>query len=407
MTTDEIERDRAVHHENGCPRHLQVRQRLAATMIVALFGVLGAGSLPGQSGGERDTVIATPTLAPRVPLPAEDATRSVTRFSFISYGDTRGPRDGRDLQEDHGLVIESMLGTIKKSAREGDSIRFVLQSGDAVANGSIARQLTVSYIPLINRLTQYGGVPYFLAVGNHDVSSSTDPRSVHRIDGLHNYFAANRNLIPGQDSPRRLAGYPTYSFGYGNTFFLAFDSDIPDDTVQYAWVKAQLEALDRSRYVNIAVFFHHPPFSSGPHGGPRLEPQAESIRAFWMPLFRRHHVRLLLTGHEHLYEHWVERYTDSTGAHRIDEIVSGGGGAPTYAYRGEPDLTEYLDLGSSQQVRLEHLVRPSSDAADNPLHYVVVHVDGTEISLEVVGVDRGRGFAPYRTKRVPLSDVRP
>ena len=67
-----------------------------------------------------------------------------------------------------------MLATIKKAAANGDSIRFVLQSGDAVQNGAIASQLSVSYIPLINRLTQEGGVPYFLAVGNHDVGTSTD-----------------------------------------------------------------------------------------------------------------------------------------------------------------------------------------------------------------------------------------
>ena len=53
-------------------------------------------------------------------------------------------------------------------------------------------------------------------------------------------------------------------------------------------------------------------------------------------MFRQYHVRLLLTGHEHLFEHWVERYVDASGPHRMDEIVSGGGGAPLYAYVGEP-----------------------------------------------------------------------
>ena len=98
--------------------------------------------------------------------------------------------------------------------------------------------------------------------------------------------------------------------------------------MQFAWVKAQLEGLDRKRDVNIAVFYHHPAFSSGPHGGPKLEPQAAAVRTRRMPLFRRHHVRLLLTGHEHLFEHWVEHYTDATGPHRMDQRVSGGGRDP-------------------------------------------------------------------------------
>ena len=92
----------------------------------------------------------------------------------------------------------------------------------------------------------------------------------------------------------------------------------------------------------------------------QIEPQAASIRARWMPLFRKHHVRLLLTGHEHLFEHWVERYVDASGTHRIDEIVSGGGGAPLYGYMGEPDLRDYLATGAADSVTLEHLVRPPS-----------------------------------------------
>ena len=33
------------------------------------------------------------------------------------------------------------------------------------------------------------------------------------------------------------AGYPTYAFGFGNSYFIAFDSNIPEDTIQAAWVE--------------------------------------------------------------------------------------------------------------------------------------------------------------------------
>jgi hypothetical protein len=317
------------------------------------------------------------------------------------YGDTRGRHDGVDLQAEHTLVIESMLATIKKSAAT-DPIRFVVQSGDAIQNGAEAKQLSVSYIPLINRLTQQGGVPYFLAVGNHDVGNATDLTDTKRVDGLRNYFAANARLIPPVGSPRRLAAYPTYAFGYGNTFVIAFDSDIPDDSLQFAWVSAQLEGLDRKRYVNVALVFHHPPFSSGNHGGATVERQAASMRTKWMPLVRRYHVRLLLAGHEHLFEHWVERYVDASGPHRVDEIVSGGGGAPLTTYKGEPDLHDYLKANAEERVSLEHLARPSPEPGANPFHYVIVHVDGDKISTEVVGVDWGKGFEPYRSSSASL-----
>ncbi|MBI3791957.1 MAG: beta-propeller fold lactonase family protein, partial [Gemmatimonadetes bacterium] len=322
-----------------------------ARRLLAALALPAAAVAPARAQQPaRDTIIAAPTLAPRVPLPSEAASAAVTRFSFIAYGDTRGRHDGKELQAEHTLVIESMLGTIARAASTSDPIRFVVQSGDAVYDGQYASQLTVSYIPLINRLTQQGGVPYFLAVGNHDVGSATNVRDPRRLDGLRNYFAANANLIPPEGSPRRLAGYPTFAFGYGNTFFVAFDSAIPDDSTQFDWVRRQLEGLDRRRWVHIAMVFHHPPFSSGPHGGANLEPQAAAIRARWMPLFRKHHVRLLLTGHEHLYEHWVERYVDASGPHRIDEIVSGGGGAPLYSYTGEPWLRDYVKSDSAAKL---------------------------------------------------------
>ncbi len=385
----------------------------ALLITVSAFALLGAVTDRAHAQAAaaaapaiiRDTVVV-PTLAPLTPLPSESATAKVAKFSFIAYGDTRGRHDGVEVQAEHALVVESMLQTIKAAANGSDPIRFVLQSGDAVVNGSVGRQLAVSYIPLVNRLTQEGGVPYFLSVGNHDVGNSTDLADPRRLAGLRNYFTANSKLIPPEGSPRRLNGYPTYAFGYGNTFFIAFDSDIPNDSVQFAWVKAQLAGLDRRRYVHIALFFHHPAFSSGPHGGSNIEPQSLAIRNKWMPLFRQHHVRLLLTGHEHLYEHWVERWTDATGTHRMDQIVSGGGGAPLYAYTGEPDLRAYREASAAEKVSVQHLAKPSLDAGGNPFHYVVVHVDGANISLEVIGVDWGRGFSPYRSNGASMGDGR-
>jgi hypothetical protein len=269
-------------------------------------------------------------------------------------------------------------------------------------NGSFAKQWSVSYVPLINRLTQEGGVPYFLSVGNHDVGNATDLADARRVAGMRNYIAANAKLLPPKGA-RRLDGYPTFAFGYGNTYVISVDSDIPDDSTQFAWLTRQLESLDRRRYENVVVFFHHPPYSSGPHGE-RLERQAASIRARWMPLFRKHHVRLLLTGHEHLFEHWVERYRDASGPHRIDEIVSGGGGAPLYGYMGEPDVRDYLAAGAADSVSLEHLVKPNVDPGANPFHFVVLHVDGARINVEVVAADWGRGFAPYRSRGATLAD---
>jgi hypothetical protein len=168
-------------------------------------------------------------------------------------------------------------------------------------------------------------------------------------------------------------------------------------------VTDQLQQLDRARYRHVIAFFHHPPFSSGPHGGPNIEPSTATLRDLYMPLFRRHHVRLIIPGHEHLYEHWIERYVDKGASYRMDQLVSGGGGAPLYVYSSEPDLRAYRLQGAAERVDLEHVIKPGPTAADNPRHFVVIQVDGDRLSLEVVG--SGVPYAPYNGRsRIDLTD---
>ncbi|MFY9557717.1 MAG: metallophosphoesterase [Blastocatellia bacterium] len=356
-----------------------------------------------QAAPAREQVRA---IAPaREPLPAEAASADVTRFSFIVYGDTRGRRDGVNEQYEHSLIVDSAVSTIKRLATGPFPVRFVLQTGDAVVNGRDASQWNKSFVDLINRVTTDGGVPYFLAPGNHDVTGADALESPMRKEGLQNYLAAVANLIPPDGAPRRLNGYPTYAFGYGNAFFIALDSNIATDDKQFEWAKSQLEGLDRKRYRHVIAFFHHPAFSSGPHGGALVESPTAAVRTRYMPLFRRHHVAILFTGHEHLFEHWVERYEDAEGKHRLDHILTGGGGAPLYPYRGEPDLREYVKTYAAEKVSLDHIVRPGMNPGDNPYHYLVVQVDGDRIRLEIIGVDWGRGFQPYRSNRAELQDA--
>jgi 3',5'-cyclic AMP phosphodiesterase CpdA len=341
----------------------------------------------------------------RNPLPAEEASTGVTRFSFIVYGDTRGRKDGVQLQYEHSMVVDSILAMIRRLEKTPYPIRFVLQSGDAVVDGRDPKQWNVSFVDLINRITTEGGVPYFLAPGNHDVTTAPSANDSLRKEGLKNYLDAIAQLIPPDGAPRRLAGYPTYAFGYGNTFALAFDSNIAGDNKQYEWVKAQLDGLNHKRYQNVIVFCHHPAFSSGLHGGATVEPATALMRARYLPLFRQHHVAVVFSGHEHFFEHWVERHQDSLGnKYRMDHVVTGGGGAPLYSYTGEPDLHAYLKANAANKVTLEHLVRPGIQPGDNPYHYVLVRVDGTSLRLEVLGVHWGLGFKPYRSREVDLRD---
>jgi len=366
-----------------------------------------------------------PIRPPAKPLPPESATASVTRFSFIAYGDTRCdcrmPGDSTPKPEDetdHAAVVETVVAKAKELSRSRFPIRFVLQSGDATYLGSHAERWNDVFTPIVERITQVANLPYYFVPGNHDVVSSSPISPDHAL-GLHNTLAAISKLIPPEGSPRRLSGYATFSFGYGNVFVIGLDSNIGDDLLQLAWVTDQLERLDRVRYEHVVVLLHHPAITSGRYSGVpstvmlpngltassgALARPALAVQQLYMPLFRKHHVRLVLAGHDHLFDHWVERYTDGGKTYRLDQIVSGGGGAPSYIYTGEPDLKDYLAAGAEQNLRLEHLAHPEAEVGANPNHFLVIEVDGEKLAVEVVA-SRGRRYTPYNGQaRIDLSD---
>ena len=399
---------------------------LEACLVVTACGVAAAQQVPAPP--LPPWVAVKPIEPPATPLPPEDASAGVTRFSFIGYGDTRSgtPQpgvsgDGEVVHPEHTRVVDRMLAAAAELQSTPFPVRFVLQSGDAVVRGQNGAMLNVSFTPIIERLTRGANIPYFFSAGNHDVTTNP-PGDPGRSLGLHNTLTAISKLIPPEGSPRRLSGYLTYAFGYGNAFVIALDSQIATDTVQFSWVSDQLDKLDRARYRHVIVFFHHPPYSSGPHSGAsadpvpgtgrkapdRVEPQTTAIRTMYMPLFRKHHVRLLVTGHDHLYDHFVERYDDKGVTYRMDTIITGGGGAPLYGYIGEPDLRTYAAASPTENIRVEHLMKPSETPGSNPHHFVLIRVDGDRLSLEVIGT-AATPYTPYSggQSKIALSDGGP
>ncbi|HEX3646533.1 MAG TPA: metallophosphoesterase [Vicinamibacterales bacterium] len=393
-------------------------------LTLGLSAVVIAQQQAGQTPSIPPVWVAVrPIAPPATPLASEAASAGVTKFSFIAYGDTRSsgvpdvPGDGDVIHPEHLQIVDRMMARAHELSSTPFPVRFVLQSGDAVLRGQTATMWNVSFSPIIERLTKGANLPYFFSVGNHDVTTMP-PGDPQRALGLHNTLTAMSKLMPPEGSPRRLSGYPTYAFGYGNAFFIGFDSNIASDAVQLAWVTDQLEHLDRGRYHHVIAFFHHPPFSSGPHGGAsgtpiagtgqklpdRLEPQTIAIRTMYVPLFRKHHVAMMVAGHDHLYDHFVEHYLDHGVTYRMDALVTGGGGAPIYSYVGEPDLRAYVEANAAQGVRVDHLTRPGTTPGENPHHFVVIQVDGDRLSLEVIGTGP-KPYTPYKGRAtIVLSD---
>ena len=137
---------------------------------------------------------------------------------------------------------------------------------------------------------------------------------------------------PGGAFPESAAaGYPSranFSFDWGAAHFTVLDSNEYVDwtaPAMQAWVEADLKSAAKAAWR--IVVFHHAPFqSSGRHQGDQ-----------WMrvlsPIFERHGVRVVLTGHVHNYQRSrpitfaaVEGSCKADATKGIVYVVSGGGG---------------------------------------------------------------------------------
>jgi Calcineurin-like phosphoesterase len=116
-------------------------------------------------------------------------------------------------------------------------------------------------------------------------------------------------------------GYYRYSKGPWQVFSLNSNLDGPAATAQIDWLKGQLGA---SGDCSIA-YFHHPRFSSGPHGA---LPPAAAVPEIWRQLYSAG-ADIVISAHEHFYERFAPQNADGVpdGVTGIRQFIVGTGGA--------------------------------------------------------------------------------
>jgi len=144
------------------------------------------------------------------------------------------------------------------------------------------------------------------APGNHDYNTLA-------AAGYFAYFGTAAHPIEGY-----------YSYELGGWHILALNSNCDDiggcqaGSPEEAWLRADLAAHPAACTL---AYWHHPRFSSGPHGNDaRFVP-------FWQDLYAAH-ATLVLNGHDHDYERFAPQTPDGAldWAHGIREFVAGTGG---------------------------------------------------------------------------------
>ncbi len=132
---------------------------------------------------------------------------------------------------------------------------------------------------------------------------------------------------------------------------------------QRRWFERTLAGLDADPSVRMVVLAcHHPPYTNSTVTGDELHVQ----RAFVEPLADHPKARLVLSGHVHAYEHFVEG-----GVHYV---VSGGGGGPRVTLR-EDEAARHVDRFEGPSPR--------------PFHFLVLRGVPRGLAVEVRGFRTG------------------
>jgi hypothetical protein len=183
------------------------------------------------------------------------------------------------------------------------------------------RKFEAPYKPLID-----AGVKFYASLGNHD-----DPNQ--RMYKLFN-----------MNGERYYSFKPSLTAGVR---FFALDSNYMDPA-QLEWLEKELAGSGSDWKI---AFFHHPPYASGRHGSDEI------LRSHLEPLFVKHRVNAVFTGHEHFYE----RIKPQKG---IQYFVMGNSAK---LRRGDIDPTGLTAFGY-----------------DNGYAFMIVEVDGDQMIFEAI-----------------------
>jgi hypothetical protein len=206
---------------------------------------------------------------------------------IAAYGDVRSGHDvhaaivAQIRAEDPDLVVATG-DLVIRGTDEGAWQRFFAITGELLAT-----------------------VPFWSALGNHDVGRSGDGRL--RFGDL---LSVPTAPIP----PPEWATW--YAIDVGDLHLAFLDSNAYDEATQLDWLEHDLTRAERRGARAILAIVHDGPYSRGDHRGNQTAVER------YVPVLVRHHVTLLLSGHDHLYQ---RGRMDG-----LDYIVTGGGGAGLY-----------------------------------------------------------------------------
>lgn len=265
-------------------------------------------------------------------------------------------------------------------------------------------------------------LPFYPIPGNHDynsVNNLEDP-SIHKGP----YFDMVEVFKNGEmgGTPSNTEVY--YSYDYGNTHFLALNSEIwrylffwDTGNPYRTWLENDLRNTNKKF---IIAYWHQPPYSKGSHDSDDgFELNMRAMREKVVPLLEKYGVDLVLNGHSHVYERSYlinKHYNVSFTFNRNTMMVDSTSGNPDsnrtylkYTYGANKDKgTVYAVVGNSGKSEAENgKMYPAmykKYAGDNASGSMILEVKGNVLNATFYK-DNGDVFDKFRIIKQDSSSI--
>jgi len=267
--------------------------------------------------------------------------------------------------------LEGWGRLLKAAYRRHPNIDFILLAGDLVDRGNERTNWDHFFLRAAG---VFDRVPLMPCVGNHEYLDM-GPR-LYRA-----FFELPHNGPEGIDSGL------VYHFESGGACFAVLDSTLAVCNSGLAKRQADWldETLGQTKAVWKFVMFHHPVYPSHPWR------DTPALREHWVPIFDKHHVDLVLQGHDHAYL----RTYPLRGHRRVG--TPGEGTTYVIAVSGDKFVDQahrdYIEVGFSGMATYQTI---EIDAPSNRLTYRAWSEDGQ--SLDELSIEKPRGMAADRSR---------
>ncbi len=240
-------------------------------------------------------------------------TEETMPFSFVVLADAETYKTPSHQND----IFEHMLA---KAASYKPN--FALFTGDLLASDSPDK----SRLHNVKKIIEKYYTTYYIAIGKHDIECG-----IKCIDAWNEVFYDKKHI----SGEKRIL---YHSFDYENTHFVLISSEYPIkhsiDDKQLTWLDNDLTNTDKE---HIIVASHVPPVNffkesaKACHDMSCSEPQRTKL----INILKKHHVDLVLSGHEHVFDHKIidgidfviagnngngKRYKDSTWEDSFSQI---------------------------------------------------------------------------------------